>query len=239
MRHLLRGELIKTVTTRTVVGFALGGVAFAVLNVLVIAVASGKLDKVPEKEEALSGLPILLLLWGLVGAAGEYRHRTAAPAALVSRRGRGAVLSARMVAYALTGLLLGALTTAVSVGLALPLLSDQPGPGLTSGDVGAVVAGNLVAFVLSAILGAALGALIRSPVLGVVVLLIVNFAVVPLLSGVSESGADLTPFGAAGVLSRMTHDTSLSVVASGWVLAAWTVAVTLAAVVVERRRDLA
>ena len=48
---------------------------------LIIAVASGTLNDVPEKEEALSGLPILLLLWGLVGAAGEYRHRTAAPAA--------------------------------------------------------------------------------------------------------------------------------------------------------------
>lgn len=89
MSHLVRGELIKTVTTRTVLGFAVGGVAFTVVNVLAVAVASGTLDEVPEKEEALSGLPILLLLWGLVGAAGEYRHRTAAPAALVGRRDRG------------------------------------------------------------------------------------------------------------------------------------------------------
>lgn len=239
MSHLVRGELIKTVTTRTLLGFVVGGVAFAVLNVLVVTVASGTLDEAAEKEEALAGLPVLLLLWGLVGAAGEYRHRTAAPAALVGRRDRGVVLSARIAAYALTGLLLGTLTTLVSVGLALPLLSDQPGPGLTSGDVGAVVAGNLVAFVLSAVLGAALGALIRSPVLGVVVLLIVNFAVVPLLSDAWETGVNLTPFGAAGVLSRMTHHTTLSVVAAGWVLAAWTVAVTLVAVLVERRRDLA
>lgn len=239
MSHLLRGELIKTVTTRTVLGFAVGAVAFAILNVLVVAVWSGTLDEVPEKEEALSALPILLLLWGLVGTAGEYRHRTAAPAALVGRHDRGVVLSARIGAYALTGLLLGTLTTMVSVGLGLPLLSHQPGPDLTSGDVGAVIAGNLVAFVLSAILGAALGALIRSPVLGVVVLLIVNFAVVPLLSDAWESGVNLTPFGAAGILSRMTHNTTLSVVSAGWVLAAWTCAITLLAVVVERRRDLA
>ncbi|MEU8556318.1 MULTISPECIES: ABC transporter permease [Streptomyces violaceoruber group] len=226
MSRLLRGELIKTVTTRTVLGFAVGTVAFAALNALVVAAWSGTLDEVAEKEEALSAMPVLLMLWGLVGAAGEYRHRTAAPAALVGRRGRGVVLSARIAAYALTGLLLGALTTTVSVGLALPLLSDQPGPDLTSADVGAVVAGNLVAFVLSTILG-------------VVVLLVVNFAVVPLLSGVWEAGVNLTPFGAAGILSRMTHHTTLSVVSAGWVLAAWTVAVTLVAVVVERRRDLA
>ncbi|MGP4112644.1 ABC transporter permease [Streptomyces sp. 4N509B] len=239
MSHLLRGELIKTVTTRAALGFAVGGVAFAVLNVLVVAVASGDLDEVSEKQEALAALPILLLLWGLVGAAGEYRHRTAAPAALVGRRGRGVVLSARIVAYALTGLLLGTLTIVASVGLAVPLLAGHPGPDLTMGDVRAVAAGNLVAFVLSAILGAALGALIRRPVLGVVVLLIVNFAVVPLLSGVSESAVNLTPFGAAGILSRMTHHTSLSVVEAGWVLAAWTISVAAVAVVVERRRDLA
>ncbi|MCM1938507.1 ABC transporter permease [Streptomyces sp. G3] len=239
MSRLLRGELIKAVTTRSVLGFAVGGVAFAALNALAVAAWSGTLDEVAEKEEALSALPILLLLWGLVGTAGEYRHRTAAPAALVARRHRGVVLSARITAYALTGLLLGTLTTMVSVGLALPLLSDHPGPDLTSGDVGAVVAGNLVAFVLSAIMGAALGALIRNPVLGVVVLLVVNFAVVPLLSGVWEAGVNLTPFGAAGILSRMTHHTTLSVVSAGWVLAAWTVAVALVAVFVERRRDLA
>ncbi|WP_407565820.1 ABC transporter permease [Streptomyces sp. 184] len=239
MIHLLRGELLKTVTTRTLPGFALGGVAFAVLNVLAVAVWSGTLDEVAEKQEALSALPVLLLLWGLVGTAGEYRHRTAAPAALVGRRDRGIVLAVRIAAYALTGLLLGTLTVAVSVGLALPLLSDQPGPDLAAGDVGAVVSGNLVAFVLSAILGAALGALLRNPVLGVVVLLIVNFAVVPLVSGFWESGVNFTPFGAAGILSRMTHHTTLSVVSAGWVLAAWTAAVTLVAVVVERRRDLA
>ncbi|MFD5625512.1 ABC transporter permease [Streptomyces sp. NPDC127072] len=226
-------------TTRTVLGFAVGGIAFALLNTLAVAVWSGTLDEVPEKEEALSALPILLLLWGFVGTAGEYRHRTAAPSALVGRRHRGVVLSARIAAYALTGLLLGTLTTMVSVGLALPLLSDHPGPDLTRGDVGAVVAGNLVAFVLSAVMGAALGALIRIPVLGVVVLLIVNFAVIPLLSDVWEAGINLTPFGAAGILSRMTHHTTLSVVSAGWVLAAWTAAITLAAVLIERRRDLA
>lgn len=61
------------------VGVHGGGIAFTVLNAVIVALASGTIDEVPEKEEALAGLPILLLLWGLVGAAGEYRHRTAAP----------------------------------------------------------------------------------------------------------------------------------------------------------------
>lgn len=64
MSRLLRGELIKTVTTRTVLGFAVGTVAFAALNALVVAAWSGTLDEVAEKEEALSAMPVLLLLWG-------------------------------------------------------------------------------------------------------------------------------------------------------------------------------
>ena len=239
MIRLLRGELLKTATTRSGYAFAIGGVAFAVLNSVIIAMASGDLDEVAEKQEAFSGLPVLLMLWGLVGAAGEHRHRTAAPAALVAERGRGVVLLARIGAYALTGLIIGALMVAVSVALAVPLLSDDPGPDLTSGQIAAVASGNLAAFVLSAIMGAAIGAMVRVPVVGVIVVLIVNFAVLPLISGAAESAANLTPFGAAGVLARTTHHTTLSVGAAAMVLAAWAVAFVLAAVAGERRRDLA
>lgn len=239
MIGLLRGELLKSLTTRAVWGFLAGAVAFAVLNVFVVAVASGELDEIPEKEEALSALPILLLLWGLVGAAGEYRHRTAAPAALVARHGRGTVLTVRIAAYTLTGLVLALITNAVSVGLGIPLLARHPGPDLTSGDVASVVAGNVLALVLATMMGAAFGALIRSPIVGAIVLLILNLVVLPLVSGAWESGANLTPFGAAGVMTRGTHNTTLTVAEAGAVFAAWTVLAVLIAVAFERRRDLA
>ncbi|GAA2635218.1 hypothetical protein SMC26_08605 [Actinomadura fulvescens] len=239
MIGLLRGELIKTMTTRTVFGFALGGIAFTVLNVLIVAKASGPLDELPEKKEALSALPILLLLWGLVGAAGEYKHRTAAPAALVGGHGRAVTLLARIVAYALTALVLGGLMVAVSLGLGLPLLAGHPGPDLGAADVTAVATGNFVAFVLSAVMGAAIGALLRSPVLGVVLLLIVNFAVIPLVAGSHEALTNLTPFGAAAVLARMSHNTTLSVASAGWVLLAWTALLVAVALACEQRRDLA
>ncbi|MYS79852.1 ABC transporter permease [Embleya scabrispora] len=239
MSRLLRGELLKTRTTRSIHAFVAGGVAYTVLNVVIIAVASGRLDEVGEKEEALSGLPVLLMLWGIVGAAGEYRHHTAAPAALVARRDHGALLLARIGAYALTGLLIGALLVAVSVGLALPLLADHPGADLTPGEVTSVAAGNLAAFVLSAIMGAAVGAMVRSPVVGVVVVLLANFAVLPLVAGVAESTANYTPFGAAAVLVRSTHHTTLSPGAAAVVLSAWAIVLVVAAVAGERRRDLA
>ncbi|WTW99948.1 ABC transporter permease [Streptomycetaceae bacterium NBC_01309] len=239
MSRLVKGELLKTATTRSGYAFLLGVVAFAVLNAVVVAAASGDLDDVAEKQEAFAGLPILLMLWGLVGAAGEHRHRTAAPAAVVAGRDRGTVLLARIGAYALTALVIGALAVAVSVAVAVPLLHDDPGPDLTSRQVVAVAAGNLAAYVLSAIMGAAIGAMVRIPVVGVVVVLIVNFAVLPLVAGVAESAANLTPFGAAAVLARSTHHTTLSTGAAALVVAAWATALVVASVAGENRRDLA
>lgn len=233
-----RGELLKIVTTRTVLGYALAGLVLTAANVLIVALASGTLDEVGEKEEALAGLPVVLLLLGLVGAAGEYRHRTAAPAALVARTGRGRLLLARTCAYALGGLGVGTLMVVLSLGLGLPLLAHQPGPDLDTGEVVAVAAGCVTAAVLSAVMGVALGVLVRNQVAGVVVVLVLNFLANPLVSMVSETAANYTPFGASSVLSRMTHDTTLSAGGAAAVLAGWTLVLVTAAVIVERRRDL-
>lgn len=240
MIALFRGELVKTLSTRTVLAFLLGGVGFSLLNAVLVAVASGTLGSATQKQEALTTLPILLVVWGLVGAAGEYRHRTAAPAALVARRGRATLLLARLTAYGVTGLGLGTVMIGATLAVGVPLLRDQqPGPDLDLAQISSIAAANLAACALCAIMGAAIGALIRNQIVGVVVLLVLNFAVIPLVAGVQEGLANLTPFGASSVLSGMTHDTTLSVAAAGAVLAAWTIVVAVGALTSERRRDLA
>jgi ABC-2 type transport system permease protein len=236
---LLRGELGKTLSTRTLLGFLLGGVAFSLLNAFLVAEESGRLSGASQKAEALSALPVLLMVWGLVGAAGEYRHRTAAPAALVARRGRATLLLARLTAYGITGLGLGVVMIGAALALGLPLLRDQPGPDLDLAQIRTVVVANVAACALSAIMGAAIGALIRNQIVGVVVLLMLNFAVIPLIAASQEGLMNLTPFGASSILSGMTHDTTLSIAAAGAVVAVWTVVVAAGALTSERRRDLA
>jgi hypothetical protein len=108
---MIRGELLKVLTTRTLLGYTAAGVVLAALNVVVVAVASGELDSIGEKREALSGLPILLAVFGIVGAAVEFRHRTAAPAALAAHNERATLLLARTGVYAATGLALAAAMT--------------------------------------------------------------------------------------------------------------------------------
>jgi hypothetical protein len=238
MTGLFKGELMKIASTRTVLAYAIAGIVLTVANVVVVGLASGDLHDVAEKQEVLAGLPIVLLLFGLVGTAGEYRHRTAAPAALVARPGRGRLLAARIGTYALAGLGVAILMVGVSLGLGLPLLGGQPGPALTTSEVSVVAVGCLGAAVLFAMMGAALGAMTRNQVAGVVGALILNFVMNPLIAMIDEGAAEYTPFGAASVLARMTHNTALTPSGAALVLLAWTVPLVGVAIAVERRRDL-
>jgi hypothetical protein len=144
-----------------------------------------------------------------------------------------------MVAYAVTGLMLGAVVTATAIAVGLPLLAGMPGPALTTGQVATVAGGNVVACVLSAVLGVAVGAMVRNQIVGVVLTMVLNFAVVPAVMGADEGLGNLTPFGASSVLSGQTHDTTITMSTAGVVLALWTAAVAAVALAGERRRDLA
>ena len=238
MIALLRGELIKAVTTRTVFAYTALGMALAIGNVLILTL-SEDLRSVADKQGAIAGLPILLILFGLVGAAGEYRHRTAAPAALAAAGRRGRLLLARAGAYGVIGVALGGLAAAASLAVGLPLLRGEPGSGLGSREVAAVVAGGVAGAALCAIIGIATGALVRNQVVGVVGALLLMFVATPLLNVANETAAGLTPFGAAVVLAGDPTGDILSASAAGLVLAAWTFLLLAAAIVVERRRDLA
>jgi hypothetical protein len=239
MTALIRGELIKTVSTRTLLGYALTGVALAIANVVIVTQASGDLVTVSDKQEAIAGLPIIVLLFGLVGATGEYRHRTAAPAVLAAGQDRALLLLARAGAYALTGLAIGALMVAVALLLGLSLLPAHPGQGLGAHDVTLVAAGSLLAAALSAIMGVAVGALVRNQVAGVVGALILAFVVSPLIAVIDETAVEFTPFGAAFALAGDPQADTLSWGGDALLLLAWTLPLLLAAVVTERHRDLA
>jgi hypothetical protein len=233
-----RGELIKAVTTRTIIGYAALAVGLAIANVLIVTL-SEDLTTVADKQAAVAGLPILLILFGLVGAAGEYRHRTAAPAVLAAGARRGRLLIARAGAYAVAGLAIGALAATASLALALPLLRGEPGPGLDLGEIAAVAAGSVIGASLCAVMGVAAGALVRNQVVGVVGALLLMFVATPLLNIADETAAEITPFGVAVVLAGDPTGDLFSWVGAGLVLAAWTALLLLVAIMVERRRDLA
>jgi ABC-2 type transport system permease protein len=239
MTALIRGEIIKAATTRTILAYTAMAVVLATAQVLVtILAASSDLTALADKKAAIAGLPLLLLLLGIVGAAGEYRHRTVAPAVLVSGCDGGVMLIARAGAYAVTGVAVAALATVITLAVGLPLLAGESGTALGAGDVALVAGGSLLAAALSASFGVALGALVRNQVVAVTGTLVVIFVVLPLVQVLSGTVLDVTPFGAAQGVAGETLAT-LSWGEAGLVLVGWTLVALTAAIVAEKRRDLA
>ncbi|HEV7712054.1 MAG TPA: hypothetical protein VGP16_27955 [Asanoa sp.] len=236
---LILGEVRKLLTIRTALWFALASVVLAVLNVVIVSLASGTLDEVTEKEEALGGMPLLLLFFGVVAVTAEFRHHTAAPAVLVSGRGRGAVTAARLGATVVVGLGLAVLTTGASFAVGVPILaSHHPGPDLSTAQLISLAGGCVLAGTLSVLVGAAIGGLLRNQIAAVVAGVVGYFVAPSLVGMVSTSAVDYTPFGSLQVLTRGVHGSAHSLPASALALAAWAVGLAVFAVLTERRRDL-
>jgi ABC-2 type transport system permease protein len=237
--RLVRGELLKLRTTRTALGFTAAVVGLT-LAIVLITILAGDPRTIGDKRSALavgSSISALLLVFGVVGAGAEYRHRTLAPALLVAP-GRGRLLAARVVAFGLAGLLIGIVMTAVTLAIGVPLLAGQPGPDLGAGDYLRACGGGLVAILLCTMLGVGVGTLVGRQVPAVVGTMVWLFVLDPLTNLIDhiakftvgqtatalggEGGSDALPWGAAFL-----------------VLLAWAAAFLLAAAAVDHRRDVA
>jgi ABC-2 type transport system permease protein len=238
MSRLIRGELIKLRTTRTALGFA-AAVALLTLAIVLITVLAGHPKTIPDKRSALavgSTVSALLLVFGVVGAGAEYRHRTLAPALLVAPK-RGPLLAARIVAYGFAGLAIGAVMTIVAFALGLPLLAGQPGPDLGGTDYLRAAGGGLLAITLSTVLGVGVGTLIGKQIPAVIGTLMWIFVIEPLtglLGGISKFTIGQT----ATAIGGDTGGRVLPWVDALLVMLAWSGLFVLAAVLVDRRRDI-
>ena len=239
MMRLVRGELVKVRTTRTALGFG----AAAVLLVVAVVLASilgGEPDTVNDKRDAINvggALSIPLLLFGIVGATGEFRHHTLAPAVLIAPD-RVRLTLARVGAYALTALLVGVVMVAVGLLMGVPLLADQAGPDLGTGDYALVCAGGLLACALAAALGAGVGVLVRNQVAAVVGALVWLFILEPLLPLISEDAAHYGALTAAATVGGGHPDDALPWGGALAVLVGWAVVFIGVGLLVDRRRDV-
>jgi ABC-2 type transport system permease protein len=238
MSRLIRGELLKVRTTRTALGFA-AAVVLLTLAVVLLTILSGDPTTVSDKRSALavgSGISAVLLLFGVVGAGAEYRHRTLAPALLVSP-GRGRLLAARIVAYNLTGLAIVVLMTVVAFAIGLPLLAGRPGPDLATSDYVRASGGGLLAVLFCTMLGVGVGTLVGRQVPAVIGAMIWIFVLEP-LSGLI---GDISKFTIGQTTTSLAGDNGgdvLSWTGAFFVLLAWTAVFVAAAALVDRRRDI-
>ena len=239
MSNLIRGELIKLRTTRTALGFA-AAVALLTLAVVLLSILAGDPRTIDDKRSSLtigSVASIVLLLFGVVGASAEYRHRTLAPALLMAP-GRGGLLVARIVAYGLTALVIGVAMAVVTAVIGLPLLARQPGPDLGGSDYLLVFGGGLVALILSTVLGVGIGTLVGKQVPAVIGTMVWVFMLEP-LSGLLGGVVKFTIGQSETSVSGDNGGDILPWAAGTAVLVGWAALLLIGAALVDRRRDVA
>ncbi|HEX5616839.1 MAG TPA: hypothetical protein VFX51_00380, partial [Solirubrobacteraceae bacterium] len=128
MIALIQGEMIKVRTTRTALGFA-AATLLLVLAVVLISILAGDPSDIDSKRDALNTggvMGVTLLLFGIVGASGEYRHRTLAPAVLIAPD-RMRLTIARLLAYVITAILVAVAMAALALVLGVLLLPGTEG----------------------------------------------------------------------------------------------------------------
>jgi ABC-2 type transport system permease protein len=243
MSDLVAAEWLKLRTTRLLLG------TLPLVLLLALAAVAGMVIAADGPAELVSddGLrrvfsvtgtgAIVMLLVGIVVAAGEARHGTVVDTYLTTPR-RERVLTAKLAVVALLALGVGAVVALAVLGLAAGLypIEDATLP-LDQADLWLGLLGSLGYTVLFAVMGVALGTLLRDQVLAVAVslawLAVVEHTLVALATDVGR----WMPVAAGQAMVRTPAERLLSPLAGSAVLAGYAAALALAAAWAVAHRD--
>lgn len=248
MTRLITTEFLKLRTTRGPWAYLILLVAFVALGTAgQIGSNDGGFDELAIWDIVSTGsiAGVFALLLGTVGFTLEFRHGTITQTLLVTPV-RERVLIAKMLAFALVGLLLAAVALVLTLAIALPWLSAKD-VDLSIGDplVREVALGILGSCALAGAFGAAIGGAVRSQVGALVGILVWFFIgellVAVLLDVIGIPGVADYLIGAASdaMIPGNPDSDGLSPAAATAVTLAWTLAAGGIAAVLLRRRDVA
>ncbi|WP_431912321.1 ABC transporter permease [Nonomuraea jabiensis] len=167
MNDLIRAELFKARAIRTTWVLAAVAPVFCALWATTQSLLPAPSDaiRLANVYNMAQQAYIFTLILGILGMSGEYRHQTITWAFLVTPR-RGAVVTAKLVAYGLIGLAVAAVSALVTLTAGWLLLTARGHPAM-NGDVVLILTGAMLGTAIYAPLGVALGALIRNRLLAV------------------------------------------------------------------------
>lgn len=241
MSALLRAELLKLRTTRTFVTLV---VISVLLSLLVIVLTTTLSEDLAEEEVRelffFDFTSLFILLLGVMGMAGEWRHRTITSSVLAAPD-RARLLAAKLLSYAIAGALLSLAVTVAIMVVGSIILSARDFPTLGVGDLADVLWRNLVVAALLGAFGVCIGGIVRNQVVAIVGLLIFAFAIEPVLIGLAPDVGRFGPTSGApnGVLGIEFEDEELLDPALALlVMLAWVGAGFAATAALLRRRDL-
>ena len=193
MSTLLKAELLKLRTTRTFVALVAAALALSLLVVVLTALLADNFTEQDVKSlftADFTGLFILLL--GVMGMAGEWRHRTITSTVLAAPD-RLRLLGAKVIAFAAAGALLSLIVTLTIMLVGTIVLSVRGEPTIGVADLLDVLWRNLVVAALLGALGVGIGGLVRNQVVAIVAILIFAFAVEPTLFALVPEVAKFAP----------------------------------------------
>ena len=248
MTRLVRAELAKLRTTRTVPALLAAMAAFAALTVYLNLTSAGTQGNLPLSAFSLarlvpapaSMLTGVMLLVGILGMAGEFRHQTITGTFLVTPN-RGRVVAAKLAAHGLVGLAFAIVTVAVTVAVAAPWLAAEGVSVAPTAQLGRALTGILATAGLYGTLGVAIGALVRNQLAAVAVaitwLLVVEGLLIVLLR--APGLYRWLPGGASDALTGAHPDgTLLPMWGGALLLAAYALALAAIATRLTVRRDI-
>ncbi len=241
--NMLRSELLKLRSTRTVLGLALGMLALVLLVALVqgLVTHADRLGRSGEQRSLVGagGIAVVFAaLVGLLSITSEFRFGTIRPTLLFSPR-RPQLLAAKLVAALLAGLAFGAVAEGLALAVGSLVLSGRGIPFVLSGrDTFLLVLGTIGAAIGWAGIGVGVGAIVRAQVGAIVGLLAWIFVAENLLFGLLPDYGRFAPGPAAQALTGDPAEHLLSPGVGGIVLAAWVIALGLAGAALTARRDV-
>lgn len=197
MKPLLRAELLKLRTTRTFAALVGATLALSLLVVVLTGLLSN--DWTENNTRGLfaadfTGLFIMLL--GIIGMAGEWRHRTITGTFLAAPD-RVRLLTAKGLSYAVAGIVLSLIVTVTIMIVGTVILASRGIDTLSLATLVDVLWRNLLVAALVGALGVGVGALVRNQIVAIIGVLIIGFVVDPALFALAPEVAAYGPTGGA------------------------------------------
>ena len=193
MRPLLSAELLKLRTTRVFAVLTASALALSLLIVMLVTILEDEWVEEDVRDlftADFTGLFILLL--GVMGMAGEWRHRTITSTVLAAPR-RLRLLGAKTLSYAVAGALISLIVTVTIMAIGTLILSLRDLPTADLGDLADVLWRNLVVSAFLGAFGVCIGGLVRNQVVAIVGLLALAFAIEPTILAIQPEVGQFGP----------------------------------------------
>lgn len=183
---VLRSELLKLRRTPSSWWLAAAAIGVVVLGIVLTLSLSDVSDRAGMRSLlSFSGTGgLVLLLLGVVVAAGEYRHHTIVPTVLGAPR-RVPAFVGQLAAVGIFAIAVGVVTSTLATVIALPwLMARGVQIDLTIGDLATSWLGGTAYTALSAMIGVSVGALARNQVAAAITVFVYLSMIDPLLARV-------------------------------------------------------